>query len=213
MHRPAAFAALLGLTRAASAIGDFWVQNDFRARVKGASDDAPVTYEGPATKEKTTHGTADGRKACLHHCVTYTATQAIVAGFGARALGIRVHPGAAAATLALSFGTHYIADRRVPGHGDLRELHQVHGRLFMCGPELRGPTGSPPEPLRASQVPDQLVCFGDQHFGCRALGGWGRQNRRRSRDRQVRRSRTSSCSGDAGLPKRAGQVLYLGKRP
>ncbi|WP_260616309.1 hypothetical protein ACPZ13_00585 [Streptomyces sp. IPPR8] len=138
MHRPAAFAALLGLTRAASAIGDFWVQNDFRARVKGASDDAPVTYEDPATKEKTTHGTADGRKACLHHCVTYTATQAIVAGFGARALGIRVHPGAAAATLALSFGTHYIADRRVPGHGDLRELHQVHGRLFMCGPELRG---------------------------------------------------------------------------
>ncbi|WP_259446167.1 hypothetical protein [Streptomyces geysiriensis] len=83
MHRPAAFAALLGLTRAASAIGDFWVQNDFRARVKGASDDAPVTYEDPATKEKTTHGTADGRKACLHHCVTYTATQAIVAGFGA----------------------------------------------------------------------------------------------------------------------------------
>ncbi|MFD3933419.1 hypothetical protein [Streptomyces sp. NPDC058614] len=29
MHRPATFAALLGLTRAASAIGDFWVQNDF----------------------------------------------------------------------------------------------------------------------------------------------------------------------------------------
>ncbi|MFJ8546319.1 hypothetical protein ACIRFH_30835 [Streptomyces sp. NPDC093586] len=25
MHRPAAFAALLGLTRAASAIGDYWV--------------------------------------------------------------------------------------------------------------------------------------------------------------------------------------------
>lgn len=40
MHRPAAFAAPLGLTRAASAIGDFWVQNDFCARVKGASDDA-----------------------------------------------------------------------------------------------------------------------------------------------------------------------------
>ncbi|GGQ86778.1 hypothetical protein GCM10010250_67240 [Streptomyces althioticus] len=25
MHRPAVFAALLGLTRAASAVGDFWV--------------------------------------------------------------------------------------------------------------------------------------------------------------------------------------------
>ena len=115
MQRPANFAALLGLTRAASAIGDFWVQNDYCARVKGASDDCPVSYEDPATKEKTTHGTADGRKACLQHCLTYTATQAIVAGLGARALGIKVHPGAAAAALALSFATHYAADRRVPG--------------------------------------------------------------------------------------------------
>ncbi|WP_224310444.1 hypothetical protein [Streptomyces olivaceus] len=70
MHRPAVFAALLGLTRAASAVGDFWGQNDFCAGVKGASDDAPVTYEDPATKEKTTHGTADGRKACLHHAAS-----------------------------------------------------------------------------------------------------------------------------------------------
>ncbi|MFD6274535.1 hypothetical protein ACFWFI_02935 [Streptomyces sp. NPDC060209] len=38
--------------------------------MKGASDDAPVTYEDPATKEKTTHGSADGRKACLHHCLS-----------------------------------------------------------------------------------------------------------------------------------------------
>ncbi|MFF9392003.1 hypothetical protein [Streptomyces griseoluteus] len=95
--------------------------------MKGASDDAPVTYEVPATK-KTTHGSADGRKACLHHCVTYTATQAAVAGLGARALGIRVHPGAAAAALALSFGTHYIADRRVPGHGVLEKLADKTGK-------------------------------------------------------------------------------------
>jgi len=122
-HRnPAVFAALLGLTRAASAIGDFWVQNDFCARVKGASDDSPVTYEDPQTKEKTTHGTADGQKACLHHCLTYTATQAIVVGLGARALGIRVRPAAGAAALALSFGTHYLADRRVPGDGVLEKL-------------------------------------------------------------------------------------------
>ncbi|CAM5727415.1 hypothetical protein SALBM217S_01926 [Streptomyces griseoloalbus] len=132
MHRPAAFAALLGLTRAASKIGDFWVQNDFCARVKGASDDHPVTYEDPATKETTTHGTADGRKACLHHCLTYTATQAVVAGLGARALGIRVHPGAAAAALALSLGTHYIADRRVPGR--------------------RQPTGSAASPTRTGKT-------------------------------------------------------------
>ncbi|MER7112220.1 hypothetical protein [Streptomyces sp. NPDC000229] len=128
MLRPAVFAALLGLTRAASAVGDFWVQNDFCARVKGASDEAPVTYEDPRTKEKTTHGTTDGRRACLHHCLTYTATQAIVAGLGARALGIQVHPGAAAAALALSFGTHYIADRRVPGKGVLEKLATKTGK-------------------------------------------------------------------------------------
>ncbi|WP_327732915.1 hypothetical protein OG749_02625 [Streptomyces nojiriensis] len=66
-HRPAVFAALLGLTRAGSAIGDFWVQSDFCARVKGASDEHPVTFTDPVTEKKSTHGTADGRKACLHH--------------------------------------------------------------------------------------------------------------------------------------------------
>lgn len=137
MHRPAVFAALLGLTRAASAIGDFWIQSDFCARVKGASDDHQVTYEDPATKETTTHGTVDGRKACLTHCLTYTAAQAVVAGAGARALGIRVHPAAAAAALALSFGTHYAADRRVPGKGHPRELHQMRDRSLGRGPELR----------------------------------------------------------------------------
>ncbi|WP_199552636.1 hypothetical protein [Streptomyces sp. N35] len=128
MHRPAVFAAILGLTRAASAVGDFWIQSDFCARVKGASDNSPVTYEDPATGEKTTHGTADGRKACLHHCLTYTATQALVAGAGARALGIRVHPAAAAAALAVSFGTHYAADRRVPGTGLLEQLATKTGK-------------------------------------------------------------------------------------
>ncbi|WP_333746245.1 hypothetical protein [Streptomyces sp. IBSBF 2950] len=127
-HRPAVFAALLGLARAGSAIGDFWVQNDFCARVKGASDDVPVTYVDPVTEDKTVHGTADGRKACLHHCLTYTATQAIIAGAGARALGIRVHPGAAAAALAVSFGTHYAADRRVPGKGLLEKIATRTGK-------------------------------------------------------------------------------------
>jgi hypothetical protein len=56
--------------RHAKKAATIWVQNDFCARVKGASDDAPVTYEDPVTEEKTTHGTADGRKACLHHCLS-----------------------------------------------------------------------------------------------------------------------------------------------
>ncbi|APE26785.1 hypothetical protein [Streptomyces venezuelae] len=127
-HRPAAFAAVLGLTRAASAVGDFWVQSDFCARVKGASDDHPVTYEDPVTGKKTVHGTSDGRRACLEHCVTYTATQAIVAGLGAWALGIKVHPAAAAAALAVSFGTHYAADRRVPGRGLVEKLATKTGK-------------------------------------------------------------------------------------
>lgn len=128
MQRAATFAALLGLTRAASAIGDFWLQTDYCARVKGASDEFPVTYEDPATDEKTVHGTADGRKACLYHCLTYTATQAVVAGAGARALGIRVHPAAAAAALAISFGTHYAADRRIPGKGLLERIATKTGK-------------------------------------------------------------------------------------
>ncbi|MCL2733978.1 MAG: hypothetical protein FWE15_28700 [Actinomycetia bacterium] len=127
-HRPAVFAALLGLTRAGSAIGDFWIQNDFCARVKGASDDHPVTLKDPVTGEETSHGTVDGRKACLHHCLTYTATQAIVAGAGARALGIKVHPAAAAAALAISFTTHYAADRRVPGKGLLEKIATKTGK-------------------------------------------------------------------------------------
>jgi hypothetical protein len=142
VHRPAVFAALLGLTRAASALGDFWVQNVFCARVKGASDDHPVTYEDPATKKTTTHGTADGRKACLHHCVTYTATQAIVVGLGARTLGIRLHPGAAAAALALSIGTHYIADRRVPGHGVLEKLADKAGKTSFYTLAAHGMNGA-----------------------------------------------------------------------
>ena len=90
--------------------------------MKGASDDHPVTYVDPTTEQKTTHGTVDGRKACLKHCLTYTATQAIVAGAGARALGIKVHPAGAAAALAISFTTHYAADRRVPGKGLLEKI-------------------------------------------------------------------------------------------
>ncbi|MFJ4343159.1 hypothetical protein [Streptomyces sp. NPDC088915] len=128
-HRNAAvFATLLGLTRAASAIGDFWVQSDYCARVKGASDKDRVTYEDPRTKKTTTHGTSDGRKACLEHCLTYTATQALVAGLGARALGLRIHPAAAAAALAVSFTTHYAADRRVPGKGVLEKLATKTGK-------------------------------------------------------------------------------------
>ncbi|MFE2245407.1 hypothetical protein [Streptomyces lavendulae] len=96
--------------------------------MKGASDEHPVTFTDTVTEEKSTHGTASGRAACLHHCLTYVATRAIVVGLGARALGIRLHPVAAATALAVSFGTHYAADRRVLGKGLLEKLADKTGK-------------------------------------------------------------------------------------
>ncbi|MEU9031867.1 hypothetical protein AB0D46_30975 [Streptomyces sp. NPDC048383] len=83
-HRPALFAAVLGLGRAASNIGDHWIQNDHCARVKAATDAKPVLMPaaGPDT-EPVAHGSRDGIKACAWHCLTYTATQAVVVGAGA----------------------------------------------------------------------------------------------------------------------------------
>ncbi|MGY1583177.1 hypothetical protein [Streptomyces sp. MN13] len=37
-------------------------------------------------------------------------------------LGIRVHPAAVAAALAISFGTDYAADRRIPGKALLERI-------------------------------------------------------------------------------------------
>ncbi|WP_381805568.1 hypothetical protein [Streptomyces niveus] len=128
MHRPAIFAAVLGLGRAASNIGDHWIQNDHCARVKGATDANPVyTPTDNPDEEPVAHGTADGTKACAWHCLTYTATQAVAVSVGARVLGIRLRPGAAAAALAVSGITHYIADRRVPG-GVLETLAAKTGK-------------------------------------------------------------------------------------
>jgi hypothetical protein len=94
--------------------------------VKGASDDHPVTYEDPDTKEKTTHGTADGRMACLHHCLTYG--HAGDRGWGRRPRLVSGSTRAATVALAVSFGTHHAADRRVPGEGDPSVLDQAANR-------------------------------------------------------------------------------------
>lgn len=123
MHaRAARFAAFYALMRMAADLGDHWIQSDYCARTKGATDAAPVTGE-----DGTTHGTSAGRKACAWHCTTYTATQAAALLIGARALGIRLHPGAAAAALAVSGLTHYAADRRVPC-GLLQRLAETSGK-------------------------------------------------------------------------------------
>ncbi|WP_405864415.1 hypothetical protein [Streptomyces sp. NBC_00005] len=108
------------------------------------------------TRQCTTHLQA------RENCLTCTATQAIVAGLGARALGIRVHPGAATA-LALSLGTHYIADRRVPGKDVLEKLANKTGKanfykladfgmngLFMVMRYLKGDPEAPPSRIAAA---------------------------------------------------------------
>lgn len=121
-RRAAKFAAVYALLRAAADIGDHWVQSDYCARTKGATDTAPATGD-----DGTVHGTAAGRKACAWHCTTYTATQAAALLIGTRALGLRLNPGAAAAALAVSGLTHYAADRRVPG-GLLEHLAETTGK-------------------------------------------------------------------------------------
>ncbi|MEE1783065.1 hypothetical protein PUR71_09065 [Streptomyces sp. SP17BM10] len=112
--RAARFATAYALLRAAGAIGDMWVQTDTCARIKGATDTNPVIDRDEQAGTETVHGTREGQLACLHHCATYTATQAGALLIGSRLLGLRLNPGRVAAALALSFATHYVADRRRP---------------------------------------------------------------------------------------------------
>ncbi|SEE58846.1 hypothetical protein SAMN04490357_7668 [Streptomyces misionensis] len=125
-HRSAAFAAAYALLRVAADHADHWGQSDFDAQCKGATNEAPVTYtheDGTVT----TAGTDGGRRACLHHVIQYTTTQGLVLAAGTRVLGIRLHPAAVAAALAVSGLTHYAADRRVP-QGLLQRLAKATGK-------------------------------------------------------------------------------------
>ncbi|GAA1958173.1 hypothetical protein [Kitasatospora viridis] len=102
--RVARFAAAYALLRAAADVGDHWVQTHSQALAKGQHDH----NEGQSS--------AAGRRACAAHVATYTATQAAALIGGMALLGERVKPGRAVAALALSAGTHYLADRREPLH-------------------------------------------------------------------------------------------------
>ncbi|MEV7512686.1 hypothetical protein AB0O57_32480 [Streptomyces sp. NPDC091201] len=88
----ARFAAVYALLTAAHEAGDYWVQRDAEAGGKG--------HAGPA-----------GRAACLSHVASYTATQALALGIAGRYLGLRLDWRRAAAGLAVSAVTHYVADR------------------------------------------------------------------------------------------------------
>ncbi|HTU73116.1 MAG TPA: transcriptional regulator [Trebonia sp.] len=87
----AAFAALAASHQAA----DYWVQTPGQALEKGLSG-------------------WKGRRACLAHVATYTATQAGFLAIAGLVLDVPFSVAAVAAGLAVSAATHYFADRRAP---------------------------------------------------------------------------------------------------
>jgi hypothetical protein len=88
-------AALYALVRPASDVADHWVQTDHQAQHKALPG-------------------WEGRRNCAAHVASYVGTQAAVVAVGARVLGIRITPARAAAALAVSAVSHYVADRRTP---------------------------------------------------------------------------------------------------
>ncbi|MFJ5294485.1 hypothetical protein [Streptomyces sp. NPDC088348] len=86
------FAAVYAVLTAAHEVGDYWVQVDKDAGAKGG------------------HG-AEGRAACARHVASYTATQGLALLVADRSLRLGVDWRRAAAGLAVSAITHYVADR------------------------------------------------------------------------------------------------------
>lgn len=86
------FAASYAALTAAHEVGDYWAQRDSDAVAKGR------------------HG-HEGRAACARHVAMYTAVQGLALAAAIRGLGLRLNWRRAAAGLAVSAVTHYIADR------------------------------------------------------------------------------------------------------
>jgi hypothetical protein len=87
------FAAAYAVLTASHEVADHWVQRDREAVAKGQSGLA-------------------GARACALHVATYTATQAVALLAADRGLGLRIGWRRAAAALAVSAVTHYVADRQ-----------------------------------------------------------------------------------------------------
>lgn len=88
----AAYAAAYVALAVAHEAGDYLVQRDTDARAKGRPG-------------------REGRAACLRHVTSYTATQAVALLAADRGLRLRLNWKRAAAGLAVSAVTHYVADR------------------------------------------------------------------------------------------------------
>lgn len=93
MTTTARFAAAYALLTASHEVADHWVQVDAQAAAKGKPG-------------------REGVVACGKHVAAYTATQGLALLAGQRLLGLRLTPSRAAAALAISAVTHYVADRQ-----------------------------------------------------------------------------------------------------
>lgn len=91
-NRAAQFAAVYAVLTASHEVADYWVQQDKDAVAKGR------------------HGT-EGRLACARHVASYTATQGLALAAAGRRFGLGLDWRRAAAGLAVSAVTHYVADR------------------------------------------------------------------------------------------------------
>ena len=89
----ARFAAAYAVLTASHEVADHWVQWDHSARHKGD--------RGPR-----------GAAQCAAHVASYTATQALALYAADRYLQLGLNPRRAAAALAVSAVTHYVADRQ-----------------------------------------------------------------------------------------------------
>jgi hypothetical protein len=87
------FATAYAVLTASHEVADHWVQVDSQATAKGTP--------GPV-----------GAKACVKHVASYTATQGLALLGADRLLGLGLNPRRAAAALAVSAVTHYVADRQ-----------------------------------------------------------------------------------------------------
>ena len=106
MMPAAEFAVAFGALAASHQAADYWVQTNRQAQEKGLSG-------------------WKGRRACLAHVATYTATQAGFLALAGLALDVPFSVAAVAAGLFISAVTHYFADRRTP----LRRLAAALGKV------------------------------------------------------------------------------------
>lgn len=105
--RAANTALIYMLLRAAAHVADTWGQSSHQAVNKG-------WHDGDRDAKGLEHTSAEGRRACAAHCLSYVALQGLAVLGGSAATGTRLRYGRVAAGLALSGLSHYYADRRRP---------------------------------------------------------------------------------------------------